>query len=51
MTGITVKELIKKLQEYDEKLEVVIGEDEWCNIFSIKVDDNGGIQKPVLVIN
>lgn len=46
-----VKELIQKLQEQNQDLEVVFGEDEWMEITLIKEDDNGGIQHPVVVID
>lgn len=47
--GIKVKELIKVLQEQNQEFEVVIGEN-WEVITSVKVDDNGGTQTPVVVI-
>lgn len=44
-----VKDLIKKLSEQNQDLEVVIGEDEWLEIESVK-EETYGIQKPVIVI-
>lgn len=48
--GFKVKELIKLLQEQNQELEVVVGDD-WEEITSIKVDDNRGMQQPVIVIS
>lgn len=48
--GMKVKELIKALQEQNQELEVVLGED-WQVITNVKVDDNRGIQHPVVVID
>jgi hypothetical protein len=47
---MTVIELIRELSKYPSDMEVVFGEDEWMEIDSVKQDDNGGIQKPVVVI-
>lgn len=48
---MTVKELIEFLKTQDENMEVVIGTEEWCEIYSIKPDDNEGRQVACLVIN
>lgn len=48
--GMKVKKLIKLLLEQNQDLDVVLGED-WQEITSVKEDDNGGIQHPVIVID
>lgn len=48
---MTVKELINELKKHNQDLEVVIDADRWLDVTSIKEDDNGGIQRPVVVID
>jgi len=49
--SLTVKDLIEKLKEHNQDLEVVFGNDEWVEISSVKADDNEGIQNPVVVLD